>query len=976
MKLSNKSMIIGKIWIIYLSILSGLSFYQLPSAIAASGDIVVQYSVYENKPIGTVCVIAEGNPMVFTPNNDITSSDGNWIIMNAFGAYQNIQTNTAFDYETYAPQTKGAKIYTIDVAGVAYPITLTILNTLEVTNQRMGIAENASNNDVVGIVNISDYDLADFRPTFTIRGGNTNNVFALSNPSGGTIVVNDATKLDYESIGDYNLVVQVANGTYTETATIAISVSNVSDSPVIENQLFSIDENSNVGSTVGTVIVTRSYNYNLTYDITAGNTGNAFTIGPSNGIIKVNNKSFLDYETTQAYTLTVQIGGGEYSPSAQMLININDVNEAPVLNNQSASIDENSAMGTIAYTVIATDQENDALSYVITDGNTGNAFSISETTGVIYVSGYLNFESLSVYNLIVAVRDSEYTKTVTISIDIIDVNEPPSLNNQTMSVNENMPNNTPIGSPLSASDPDADDPILTFSIIGGSGIDAIKISSNGQMSVKDSSLLNYESGITSYTVIVQVSDPHALTDTAVVTIHCNNVNEAPMIQPQSFVIAEHTANATVVYTMISSDPDTTNSSYTNNIYRITGGSGSSIFTISTDGEISVSNSSLLDYETAQTLLLTVKVEDKYDSSLYASETVSISLINMNDNHPIVTTQTYSVGKYCTNGVKAAPNDISLATDADGDLLTYEIIDGNINNAFSISNDGFILINNADQIKNSSTVSYFIGIAVNDGTYTATGMIRVNLENYPPSISAINDVFTKMDTPKVIVIKVNDSSGDSVTMTVFSNSEEIIPNDDEHITIADTGTTYHFTIEDSPEIIPLKMLPSNLTGTAQIYVTVTDASGISSTTSFALIVDGQPEFYQFTGRVPDTGQTKCYDNNNEIPCPNSGEDFYGQDANYNINPQSFTKLDALGNDLPDSATEWVMVRDNISGLIWEVKTDDGSIHDKDNTYTWYDSNPETNGGNPGKNGDGTDTEDFINGLNDSNFGGFLIGGCQL
>ncbi len=29
----------------------------------------------------------------------------------------------------------------------------------------------------------------------------------------------------------------------------------------------------------------------------------------------------------------------------------------------------------------------------------------------------------------------------------------------------------------------------------------------------------------------------------------------------------------------------------------------------------------------------------------------------------------------------------------------------------------------------------------------------------------------------------------------------------------------------------------------------------------------------------------------------------------------------------------MVRDNVTGLIWEVKTDDGTIHDKDNTYGW-------------------------------------------
>ncbi len=66
-------------------------------------------------------------------------------------------------------------------------------------------------------------------------------------------------------------------------------------------------------------------------------------------------------------------------------------------------------------------------------------------------------------------------------------------------------------------------------------------------------------------------------------------------------------------------------------------------------------------------------------------------------------------------------------------------------------------------------------------------------------------------------------------------------------------------------------------------------------------------------IPDSGQTKCYNDTAEIPCPAPGEDFYGQDANYTINPFSYTKLDASGNALPDSATSWVMVRDNVTGL---------------------------------------------------------------
>ena len=119
------------------------------------------------------------------------------------------------------------------------------------------------------------------------------------------------------------------------------------------------------------------------------------------------------------------------------------------------------------------------------------------------------------------------------------------------------------------------------------------------------------------------------------------------------------------------------------------------------------------------------------------------------------------------------------------------------------------------------------------------------------------------------------------------------------------------------------------------------------------------------QLPDTGQTKCYDDTEEITCPNPGEAFYGQDAQYApCNPHSYTTLGG-----------GIMVQDNVTGLIWEVKQNKDSTqdyenpHDADNIYTWYDSNPATNGGHAGTPGDGTDTEDFINELNTAQFGGY-------
>ena len=138
----------------------------------------------------------------------------------------------------------------------------------------------------------------------------------------------------------------------------------------------------------------------------------------------------------------------------------------------------------------------------------------------------------------------------------------------------------------------------------------------------------------------------------------------------------------------------------------------------------------------------------------------------------------------------------------------------------------------------------------------------------------------------------------------------------------------------------------------------------------------PQTHSYSWPIPHSGQTKCYDNENEIPCPKPGEPFYGQSGNYIINPRSYSKLDEYGNVLPDDAEDWLMVRDNVTGLIWEVKQakddieDYNNPHDPDNKYTWYDSNPETNYGYTGTYNDGKNTEMYIKQINESQFGGYM------
>jgi len=111
-------------------------------------------------------------------------------------------------------------------------------------------------------------------------------------------------------------------------------------------------------------------------------------------------------------------------------------------------------------------------------------------------------------------------------------------------------------------------------------------------------------------------------------------------------------------------------------------------------------------------------------------------------------------------------------------------------------------------------------------------------------------------------------------------------------------------------------------------------------------------YCFSWPIPHSGQTDCFNDERRITCPKKGKRYYGQDAHYLINKRSYTKLENNGIALTSSASNWIMIKDNVTGLTWEVKTEDSSINDKTKKYTWFEA--KTN---------------FIQQLNKMKFGGY-------
>lgn len=129
-------------------------------------------------------------------------------------------------------------------------------------------------------------------------------------------------------------------------------------------------------------------------------------------------------------------------------------------------------------------------------------------------------------------------------------------------------------------------------------------------------------------------------------------------------------------------------------------------------------------------------------------------------------------------------------------------------------------------------------------------------------------------------------------------------------------------------------------------------------------------------INDTGIKLCGDyafdaggvHNNDVDCglaidehgdpvPPDQDGRFGRDVTHNDDSDgragfSFTKIDSFGSVLANGASNWDCVRDNVTGLMWEVKTDDDGLRDKDWTYTWYNPDSSTNGGSSGTENEGT------------------------
>lgn len=131
------------------------------------------------------------------------------------------------------------------------------------------------------------------------------------------------------------------------------------------------------------------------------------------------------------------------------------------------------------------------------------------------------------------------------------------------------------------------------------------------------------------------------------------------------------------------------------------------------------------------------------------------------------------------------------------------------------------------------------------------------------------------------------------------------------------------------------------------VTVTDSKSRSDSDTVNIEISPKP-----LGLINDTGMSDCYNNSQKINC--ASEDFPSQDADIGRDSVAnqldkvgqgdlafdFTKLNEFADELPDDANSFSCVRDNVTGLIWEIKESSSALppfttdRAATNHYTWH------------------------------------------
>ncbi|XP_030594964.1 protocadherin Fat 4 [Archocentrus centrarchus] len=523
--------------------------------------------------------------------------------------------------------------------------------------------------------------------TYSLEDDDEDETFLL-NPVTGFF--NVTRPLDYETQQYYILTAKARDGGgQAGTVRVYFNVLDVNDNPPIFNTTAystSVSESLPPGSSIITVGATDADdgpNAQLLYKITSGDPQGHFVI-TKEGVLQT--KKSLDRETQSFYNLAVTVNDlapppmTRFTSTAQVSVILLDVNDCPptFTSQKMTYIQENTPVDTVVFTAQATDADSGPNSYVeySLKGLFGNKFSIGTIDGDVRLVGELDREELSNYTLTVVATDKgepPLSSTMDVTMLVLDVNDnTPSFsqNIYDIEIEENTLTGTDVIQVFASDADDGTNGQIRFSISGGNTNSDFRIDSvTGVISVAKQ--LDREAR-SSYSLVVQAADRGSSprVDRATINIVLLDVNDcSPVFElsPYTVNVQENLENLpkNILQVVARDDDQGANGQLS---YMLSGGNDEGAFTLSSSGQLSLTET--LDREVQEKYILLVTATDSGTPSLSGTGTVTILVDDVNDNVPIFTSSTFH-----TTIMEDAPTgtDVLLVNSSDADVGVNGVI---------------------------------------------------------------------------------------------------------------------------------------------------------------------------------------------------------------------------------------------------------------------------------------------------------------
>ena len=583
-----------------------------------------------------------------------------------------------------------------------FTIAVTAVNDAPVItegeNVSVTMSEDATPQAFSLVLNATDADNAAAELTWTIASVAANGSATVSG-TGTSKVVNYTPSADYN--GADSFIVNVTDGTDSDTITVNVTVDAANDAPAITETTAAIVTDEDVSGSVtlnATDIDTAAASItwtiltqaaNGTASVNAVNTGASMLVTYAPSVNTNGSDSFV-----------VQISDGELTDTITVNVTVNAVDDAPAIA-QGSTInlitDENTA-GSVALTAVDIDTDAANLSWtVITDATDGVA-SISGSGTNVSAAYTPTANFIGNDSFVVQLSDGTSNVSITVNVTVNAVNEAPVITNgatATMTTDEDTQ------ATLSLAATDADGDTLTWSIPVGSG------ASQGGVAVDGTGLVTYVPSLDTNgtdTFSVQVSDGE-LTDTIAVTVTITAVNDAPVItEGSTSVLNTNEDDDTGSLTFSATDADGDSLAWSVNAAALHG--------IVTMNGSQFSYAPNIDFNGSDSFIVQVT-----DGVASATNTVTVNVAAVNDA-PMVTST--AVTTAIENQVYAYN---VTASDVEGDAISYSL---------TTSPSGMAIDSTTGEIRwiPSATGTETVVVSVTDGSDADTQTFDISVQAEP------------------------------------------------------------------------------------------------------------------------------------------------------------------------------------------------------------------------------------------------------